>query len=244
VFPGRPFFSLQDFEKRVLKPNWDNASPSRYVTVRRNLHALLMTYKAAGLTKKARPTKGKKKLYSFVRAVKEDKDDPQYKQLLGYKILDHIVVHEASSNIVETPTWTDKLCVDFYNDIVEAKSLGYCDKLLRIFYSNLKLVNLLVPEMESCGGYIDAVANIRRLHLLDVRNDKAKDQPNLKCRGIRIATEFQTVFFIRGWLSAGGVALREHDMPDKSDSDDSDDSECVAPPSLCDAWDNSLLSGG
>jgi hypothetical protein len=74
--------------------------------------------------------------------------------------------------------------VDFYDDIIEAKSIGYYDKLLRIFYSNLKVVNLSVEEMESAGGCIDAVANIRRKHLLDVRNDKAKDQPNLKCHGI------------------------------------------------------------
>jgi hypothetical protein len=187
VFPGRP-----------LKPNWDNASPSRYITVRRNLHALLMTYKAAGLTKKARPRKGKKKMYSFVRTVNEDENDTKYKQLLGYEILDHIVVQEASSNVGETPTWTDTLCVDFYDDIIEAKSIGYYDKLLRIFYSNLKVVNLSVEEMESAGGCIDAVANIRRKHLLHVRNDKSKDQPNLKCYGIRIADAFQTVYFIRG----------------------------------------------
>jgi hypothetical protein len=85
VFPGRPFFSLQDFETRVLKPNWDNASPSRYVTVHRNLHALLMTYKAAGLTKKAQPTKGKKKLYSFVRDVNEDKDGPTVQAITWFR---------------------------------------------------------------------------------------------------------------------------------------------------------------
>jgi hypothetical protein len=69
--------------------------------------------------------------------------------------------------------------------------------------------------LDSIGACIDAVSHIRRNHLLNVRDGSMADEPNMKCRRIRIASDFQTGFFIRGWLSGGGVVMREFDIPDE-----------------------------
>lgn len=179
-FPGEPFESVHDFDKRIMAKQWEGSLQGREISFRRNLHLLFMACKAANVAKFAIRGKAVDKRYQYVLETRVEYDSmARVGQLLMVSIL-YCECAVFNSDLVLV--WSAELCEAFFDYVVEAKSLAFYDRLMRSFYLDMDDADCTENSMETAALMIQALRKCRSKHMKAVREGFVEDHPDTAIR--------------------------------------------------------------